>query len=238
VPDLAEFQKIIGVDFQNLSLLEKALVHRSYINENPSGILGHNEKLEFLGDAVLGFVVAEELYQGCPDSSEGDLTRRRAALVNGNALARAAKGIGLGDFLYLGRGEESGGGRENKANLAGALEAVIAAVCLDQGLAAARDFILRLLDEDLKKVFEQGTVIDYKSRLQEMVQTRSQPAPGYRLVAEAGPDHDKTFTVEVKVGDAILGRGTGKSKKEAETRAARFALEKLENGLYDLNSLC
>ena len=229
MPGLEEFQKVISIEFRNPALLEKALVHSSYINENPDSTLGHNERLEFLGDAILGFIVAEKLYQECPDSSEGDLTRRRAALVNGKALARAAGGIGLGEFLYLGRGEESRGGRENQANLAGALEAVIAVVCLDRGVAAVRDFIIRLLDENIQKVIERTTVIDYKSRLQEIVQSRSQWAPGYRLVAETGLDHDKTFTVEVKVGDSVLGRGTGKNKKEAEAEAARFALEKLEN---------
>lgn len=230
VPDLEKFQKVIGIDFRDLSLLEQALVHSSYINENPAGVRGHNEKLEFLGDAILGFIIAEKLYAECPDSSEGELTRRRATLVNGNALARVAKGIGLGDYLYLGRGEESQGGRENKANLAGALEAVIAAVCLDRGVATARYFILRLFKKDIDKAIKRGTVIDYKSRLQEAVQGRDKPAVGYRLVAEAGPDHDKTFTVEVAVGDSVLGKGTGKSKKEAETEAARLALEKLEKG--------
>ena len=238
VPDLDELQMIMGVHFQNPALLENALVHSSYINENPAGVLGHNERLEFLGDAILDFIIAEKLYQECPDLSEGELTRRRAALVNGKALARAAKGISLGEFLFLGRGEESSGGRENQANLAGALEAVIAAVCLDQGVAAARDFILRLFNEDLLRVIERSTVIDYKSRLQELAQSHSQSAPGYHLVVATGPDHDKTFTVEVRVRNSILGKGTGKSKKEAEAEAARIALEKLEKGLYDLDSLC
>jgi ribonuclease-3 len=227
VPDLTGLQKTLEIIFRNLSLLEQALVHSSYINENPDCALGHNEKLEFLGDAVLGFYIAEKLYQDYPDASEGEMTRFRAALVSRDTLARVAKGIKLGDFLYLGRGEESSGGRQKKPNLAGALEAVIAAVYLDQGENITRDFIIRILDRELKRVNQQDTVIDYKSKLQEIIQSRYQTTPGYRLVSERGPDHDKTFTVEVMVNETVLGKGIGKSKKEAETEAARSALEKL-----------
>jgi ribonuclease-3 len=227
VPDLTGLQKTLEIIFRNLSLLEQALVHSSYINENPDCALGHNEKLEFLGDAVLGFYISEKLYQDYPDASEGEMTRFRAALVSRDTLARVAKGIKLGDFLYLGRGEESSGGRQKKPNLAGALEAVIAAVYLDQGENITRDFIIRILDRELKRVNQQDTVIDYKSKLQEIIQSRYQTTPGYRLVSERGPDHDKTFTVEVMVNETVLGKGIGKSKKEAETEAARSALEKL-----------
>jgi len=225
VADVKEFQNIIGVKFQNMSLLEQALVHSSYINENPSYTVGHNEKLEFLGDAVLGFYVAEKLYKDYPDSNEGEMTRRRAGLVSRDALARVAKSIKLGDFLYLGRGEETSGGRQKRANLAGALEAVIAAVYLDRGENETRDFIIRILEKELKRIDQEDMIVDYKSRLQETMQSRYQTAPEYRLVSEKGPDHDKTFTVEVTVNDTVLGKGTGKSKKEAETEAARFALE-------------
>jgi ribonuclease-3 len=227
VTDVKEFQNIIGVNFQNMSLLEQALVHSSYINENPEYTLGHNEKLEFLGDAVLGFYVAEKLYKDYPDTNEGQMTKFRAALVSRDALARVTKSIRLGDFLYLGRGEESSGGRHKKANLAGALEAVIAAVYLDRGENETRDFILRILDKEMKRIDRKDIIIDYKSRLQETIQSKYQTAPGYRLVSEKGPDHDKTFTVEVIVNETVLGRGTGKSQKEAETEAARFALENL-----------
>lgn len=224
---LEEFQNIIGVNFHNVSLLEQALVHSSYINENPGYTSGHNEKLEFLGDAVLGFYVAEKLYRDYPDANEGEMTRRRAALVSRNTLARVAQGIRLGDFLYLGRGEESSGGRRKTPNLAGALEAVIAAVYLDRGENVTRDFIIRILAGELKRIHQEDMIVDYKSRLQEIIQSRQQTAPGYRLVSERGPDHDKTYTVEVTVNKTVLGRGTGKSKKEAETEAARLALEKL-----------
>jgi ribonuclease-3 len=227
VPDIAGLQETLGLIFNNPSLLEQALVHSSYINENPDCALGHNEKLEFLGDAVLGFYVAEKLYQDYSDASEGEMTRLRAALVSRDTLARVAEGIKLGDFLYLGRGEESSGGRQKKPNLAGAMEAVIAAVYLDQGENVARDFIIRMLDRELKRVGRKDAIIDYKSKLQEITQSRYQTTPGYRLVSEKGPDHDKTFTVEVTVNETALGKGIGKSKKEAETEAARFALEKL-----------
>lgn len=225
--DIKEFQEKAGVNFNNLSLLEQALVHSSYINENPGYTSGHNEKLEFLGDAVLGFYVAERLYKDYPDANEGEMTRLRAALVSRNTLARVAKSISLGDFLYLGKGEESSGGRQKKANLAGAMEAVIAAVYLDQGDDVTRDFIMRILDTELKRIDRKDMIIDYKSRLQEIIQSRYQKAPEYRLLYEEGPDHDKTFTVNVMINGTVLGEGTGKNKKAAETEAARMALENL-----------
>jgi ribonuclease-3 len=224
---IKEFQEKTGVNFSNLSLLEQALVHSSYINENPGYTSGHNEKLEFLGDAVLGFYVAERLYKDYPDANEGEMTRLRAALVSRNTLARVAKSISLGDFLYLGKGEESSGGRQKKANLAGAVEAIIGAVYLDQGDDVTRDFIMRILDTELKRIDRKDMIIDYKSRLQEIIQSRYQKAPEYRLLYEEGPDHDKTFTVNVMINGMFLGEGTGKNKKAAETEAARMALENL-----------
>ena len=223
--NLDEFQVIIAVTFRDLSLLKQALVHSSYINENPGFTSGHNEKLEFLGDAILGFLIAEKLYRDYPDSNEGEMTRLRASLVSRDALARAAKGINLGDYLYMGKGEESSGGRKKKPNLAGALEAVIAAVYLDRGGNVTRNFIIRILEKEITRIKRKDVIIDYKSRLQEVVQSRYQTAPGYQLLSEEGPDHDKTFTIEVLVNGNVLGKGTGKSKKEAETEAARFALE-------------
>ena len=225
VADLEKFQDITGVNFKNLSLLEQALVHSSYINENPGYTSGHNEKLEFLGDAVLGFYVAEKLYKDYPDASEGEMTRLRAALVSRTTLARVAKGIRLGDYLYLGKGEESSGGRQKKVNLAGAMEAVIAAVYLDRGEDVTRDFIMRILDTELKRIDRKDVIIDYKSRLQETIQSRYQKAPEYRVLYEEGPDHDKTFTVNVMINGTVLGEGTGKNKKAAEAEAARNALE-------------
>lgn len=228
MPDIADLQKKLGVTFKLLALLEQALVHSSYVNENPAYTPGHNERLEFLGDAVLDFIVADKLYQEFPDLAEGEMTRLRAALVRRDTLARMARSIGLGDFLYMGKGEETSGGRNKTPNLAGALEAVIAAVYLDRGEKPTRNMVIRLLGEEWAKVVSQGTGADYKSKLQELAQSRFQLTPAYRLVAEAGPDHEKRFTVEVMVGTDSLGKGVGKSKKLAETEAARAALERLD----------
>jgi len=227
VADLAVLQEILCVTFNNSSLLEQAVVHSSYVNENPVFASSHNERLEFLGDAILGFVVAEKLYQDFPDLSEGEMTKLRSALVRRDTLARVARAVRLGDFLYLGKGEEASGGWGKTANLAGALEAVIAATFLDQGAAITRNLVLRLLGEELAKVVSQGVGVDYKSQLQELMQSRRQLTPTYRLVEEEGPDHDKSFIVEVMAGDMVLGKGAGKSKKLAETEAARSALERL-----------
>ena len=225
--DLAAWQEILGVSFNDPSLLEQALIHRSYINENPGFAPASNERLEFLGDAVLGLVVAERLYQDFPHSTEGEMTKLRAALVCRDTLTRIARTIRLGDYLYLGKGEEASGGRHKPANLARAFEAVIGAIFLDQGSVTASDFILRLFSKELDEVASRGAGIDYKSRLQELIQARGEPVPVYHVIDAAGPDHDKRFTVEVRAGDIVLGKGSGKSKKAAETEAARSALERL-----------
>jgi len=225
--DLAALQQTLGISFNDPSLLEQALVHSSYINENLGFVLTSNERLEFLGDAVLGLIVAEKLYQDFPHSAEGEMTRLRAALVRGNTLARVARTIKLGDYLYLGKGEEASGGRRKPANLAGALEAMIAAIFLDQGLTITKDFILRLFDEELEKIAGRGARVDYKSQLQELIQSREQQTPVYQLVEAVGPDHDRRFIVEVRAGGTVLGKGSGKSKKAAETEAAGAALEQL-----------
>ena len=233
MPDLSALQALLGITFSEPSLLEQAVVHSSYINENPAFPLGHNERLEFLGDAILGYVVAEKLYQEFPDLAEGEMTKLRAALVRRDTLARIARYIKLGDFLHMGKGEEASGGRNKTPNLAGALEAVIAAVYLDRGADITRDVVLKLLDKEMAKAISHGISIDYKSRLQEIIQSRYQLAPVYRLVAESGPDHEKIFMVEVMAGDSILGKGTGKSKKLAETEAARLALDRLGGNFTD-----
>jgi ribonuclease-3 len=228
MPDINALQKKLGVKLDNTALLAQALTHSSYINENPAGAVGHNERLEFLGDAVLDCIVAEKLYRDLPDLSEGDLTKLRAALVRRDTLAGIARDINLGAFLAMGKGEEASGGRDKAPNLASALEAVIAAVYLDRGLAATAELVIRLLGETWAQAVRRGTGTDYKSRLQEVVQSRWQLTPSYRLIAETGPDHDKTFTVEVQVGSRVLGSGRGKSKKLAETEAARAALSRLK----------
>ncbi len=225
--DLVTLQQALGMSFRDISLLEQALVHGSYINENPGSAPASNERLEFLGDAVLGLIVAQKLYQDFPHLAEGKLTKLRAALVQRETLARMARTVALGEHLFLGKGEEAGGGRSKPANLAGALEAVIAAVFLDQGLSVTRSVVLKLLQPELPEVVSQKTLVDYKSELQELLQAREGETPTYHTVAAAGPGHDRQFTVEVRLGGAVLGRGSGKSKKAAETEAARAALAKL-----------
>ncbi len=227
--DLAVLQQTLGISFNDPSLLEQALVHRSYINENPDFTLAANERLEFLGDAVLGLVVAEKLYQDFPQFSEGKMTKIRSVLVRRDNLVRIARTLGLGSYLYLGKGEAASGGRHKPTNLATALEAVIAAIFLDQGSAISRDFVLGLLNKELQKVVSQGIKTDYKSQLQELIQSQQQPTPAYHLIGATGPDHDRRFTVEVRIGNTVLGTGSGSSKKVAETEAARLVLERLQS---------
>ena len=220
---LTALQKTLGVRFKDPSLLEQAIIHSSYINENPGLSLDSNERLEFLGDAVLGFIVARELFKRFPSLSEGEMTKLRSSVVCRNSMFHMSRDISLGNYLYLGKGEEASGGRRKPANLARALEAIIAAIFLDQGLAGARNFILRVTGQELDK----RTEADYKSQLQELIQSRHQKTPSYQVIAVAGPEHSRRFTVEVRVGNNVLGRGIGKSKKAAEAEAARSALAQL-----------
>ena len=225
--DLSQLQRALGVEFQDLSLLCKALTHGSYVNENPDLAQEPNERLEFLGDAVLGYVVARELYLAFPSLSEGQLTEVRAGLVRAESLTEIARRLGLGSYLYLGKGEEQGGGRDRPSNLGGALEAIIGAILLDQGLDVARTFILAQLGEDLHRVGREGPRKDYKSRLQELAQSRWKVHPTYVVVEEAPPDGTKMFTAEARLDDRVVGRGGGKTKQTAQKEAARNALELL-----------
>lgn len=224
---LTAIQKALGVTFKDPSLLRQALIHGSFSNENSTLAPVPNERLEFLGDAVLDLVVATRLYLDFPDFSEGEMTRLRAVLVRRDTLARVAKSISLGDYLYLGKGEDATGGRNKTANLAGALEAVIGAVYLDQGPETVTTLILRLFDVELRKAVIIHSDANYKSELQEILQAREQRTPSYHVIETSGPDHNKMFTVEVRLDDIILGRGSGKSKKAAETAAAETALKSL-----------
>ncbi len=226
MPNIGSLQESLSVGFLNPSLLEQALIHSSYLNEYPDAVTASNERLEFLGDAVLDFIVAEKLYQDYPGLAEGEMTRIRSVLVRRETLAQIASDLKLGDYLYLGKGEEVGGGRQKPANLAGAMEAVIAAIYLDRGLLVARELVLTWLAGELQEVVGQRKGVDYKSQLQEVIQSEYRSSPSYRTVQATGPDHDKLFTVEVIIGDRVLGRGTGKSKKTAETEAARDALKR------------
>lgn len=228
--DFATLQHLLAVNFSDSSLLQQALVHRSYLNENPDFPLSSNERLEFVGDSLLGFVIAQKLYREFPDLSEGEMTRLRAALVRMETLARLASSLELGDYLYLGRGEEAGGGRTRQSTLACALEAVVGAVLVDQGFAGAEEFVLRLFQGEFHRAIEEMAAGDYKSRLQEIVQAKQRLTPVYRTIKEEGPDHAKEFTVEVIVGDSVVGVGRGRSKQLAEMEAARTALEGLAQG--------
>lgn len=224
--DWVKLQGDIGVTFNDLSALQQAFVHRSYLNENPDFTLGSNERLEFLGDAFLGLVIAESLYREFDGLDEGDMTKLRAALVRQDSLAQLASCLGLGSYLYLGQGEEKGGGRKRARNLACVMEAVIGAVFVDQGFETAKGLITRVFGRSVRKVMEEGLAVDQKSRLQELVQAERQERPLYRLVEAVGPDHDKTFWVEVIVGGETFGRGCGKSKQSAEKEAAKQALQR------------
>jgi len=233
--DLPAFQQSLGVSFNQPALLQQALTHSSYANENSTIAPVSNERLEFLGDAVLGLMVGERLFRDFPELSEGQMTKLRAHLVKQETLAVVAKDIGLGDQLYLGKGEEGSGGSEKPANLARGLEAVIAAVYLDQGAAVAEAFIWKLLQPELLSAFIAGVVTDFKSRLQEYLQGQTQSAPVYHLVETMGPDHDRTFVVEVRSGGESLAQGIGKNKKSAEAEAARLALEKLTGQQFEID---
>lgn len=231
-PESQEWEKItraLGVSFRNPALLQEALVHRSYLNENPSCGLAANERLEFLGDAVLGFIVAHWLYQRNPHMDEGGLTTLRSAIVRQETLAQAAARLSLGEHLLLGRGERTSGGAQRPANLACAFEAVVGAIFLDRGIAQARRFVLRALAPALEEMVKGSPPIDSKSLLQQVVQARWHTIPTYRTVSAQGPDHAKVFTVEVVVGEQIMGVGTGRSKRAAERAAAERALASLSD---------
>ena len=213
----------LGVSFKNRQTLHEAFVHRSYMNEFPADGQESNERLEFFGDAVLSYVVAERLFRDCPDCDEGDLTEWRGYLVRRDSLAAFARRVGLGEFLLLGKGEEAAGGRERNQNLASLFEAVVGAIAIDRGLTVAQDFIFDALGDELN-LEGRPTPVDPKSKLQEVVQARWQRAPTYRTVHEEGPEHRKLFTVEVQIQGEVLGSGAGHSKQEAEREAAKSAL--------------
>lgn len=227
--DLNTLQQALGVSFTDVALLQQALTHSSFVNENPDIAPTSNERLEFLGDAILSLIVAEKLHQDFPDYTEGEMTKLRAALVRRDTLVRMAKSIGLGEYLYLGKGEEASSGRSKPANLAAALEAVIAAIYLNEGLSSASKFVLTLIAIELEKAGKAGTPVDYKSELQETIQAQKQQAPSYHIIQITGPDHNRTFTVEVRLDKTVLGTGSGKNKKSAEAEAARYALQQPQN---------
>jgi ribonuclease-3 len=225
---LASSRKVeerLGLKFREPSLLVEALTHPSFLNENPTVKQASYERLEFLGDAVLGAVAAAELYNCFPELQEGQMTKLRAHLVQRESLARSAGKLGLGEALLMGYGEEMGGGRGRGSNLASALEAVVGAVFLDQGYEKAKGLVLNLLGDEIDNIRESGLPKDPKSYLQEIVQARVGIPPQYVVLSEEGQDHSRQFTIEVRVEGKPLASGTGRRKVEAERQAASRAIE-------------
>ena len=225
---LTKLEQGLGYTFRNKALLENALTHSSYANENRERHLPDNERLEFLGDSILGFVVAEYLYRNFPDKPEGELTRIRADLVCERNLAEAAATIELGSYLLLGHGEEHGGGRKRDSIVSDAMESVIAASYMDGGFSAAKEIIDRLILSDVPAGKPHN--FDYKTALQELVQRKKDQVLRYELTGESGPDHDKKFEVEVLLNGKPCGNGSGSSKKRAEQAAAAAAIDALFPG--------
>jgi ribonuclease III len=218
-------EKTIDIKFKNIKFLQQALVHRSYLNENPNFELDHNERLEFLGDAVLELVVTEYLYETYPNP-EGELTNWRASLVNATTLAAVAREMGLEDYLYLSRGESKDDNvKARNYILANAMESVIGAVYLDQGYKVSYKFIAKWIISKLPNILENELYRDAKTAFQEASQEKLGTTPSYYVTREEGPDHNKEFTVEVRLGDEAIAKGTGTSKQEAETDAAKAGLE-------------
>jgi len=230
VSDLSKLEQKLGITFKNKDLLYEALTHRSYLNENPSWKTPHNERLEFLGDAVLELVVTENLFAKFPDYPEGQLTSFRAALVNYQTMALVAKNLNLEDFILLSRGEKKDDGRAREVILANAIEALIGAIYLDAGYGEAKKLIEKsVIEKNLERIISGGLYKDPKSYLQEIVQEKLKLTPTYSVLEEWGPDHKKIFKIGVFFGDKLSAEGEGYSKQEAESEAAKNALKELSS---------
>ncbi|MBI2065624.1 MAG: ribonuclease III [Candidatus Zambryskibacteria bacterium] len=223
--NFSEFEKRAGVIFKDKDILKQAFTHRSYINENRDSALKHNERLEFLGDAVLELVITDFLYKRLKDSTEGELTSLRSALVNAETCSQVAQTLGANEFLLLSRGESKDTGRARQYILANTLEAIIGAIYIDQGYKVAKSFILTHVAPLIEDILKNGVWIDSKSFFQEKAQEYTGLTPSYKTVHESGPDHNKHFTVSVYVGTEMYGKGEGKSKQDAEQEAAKDALK-------------
>ncbi|KKT86961.1 MAG: RNAse III, ribonuclease III [Parcubacteria group bacterium GW2011_GWC1_45_14] len=221
---IESLSKRIGVEFAEISLLQQAVTHRSYLNENRDYKLDHNERLEFLGDAVLELIVTEHLYNNY-DNPEGELTAWRSALVNGEMLAVIAKGLGVEDFLMMSKGESKDTGRARQYLLANAMEAIIGAIYIDQGYESAKRFVLDNVVVKLKEILENKLYLDAKSYFQEKAQENEKVTPSYRVIKEWGPDHDRHFVIGVYLGEKLVAEGEGTSKQEAQREAAKKGLE-------------
>lgn len=223
--DFSTFEQKIGVGFRNKEVLQQAFIHRSYINENPRSGLVHNERLEFLGDAVLELVVTDYLFSTYPEHAEGDLTAYRSALVNAVVAAEVAQDLDMNEYLLLSKGESKDTGRARQTILANAYESFIGALYIDQGYAVCNTFIIKTLIPKLKDIISKKTWRDAKSHIQEEAQERLGVTPRYEVIGQLGPDHDKFFTVGVFFGDKKIAEGKGRSKQEAQQSAAQAALE-------------
>ena len=224
---LDDLQQKLGIHFKDISILKQAFTHKSYLNENPSTSVHDNERMEFLGDSLLNFTVADKLYTDFPTLPEGKLTEIRISLIRQEKLAEKAAQFALGEYMLMGKGEEMTGGRKRLNNLADTFEALIAAIYLDQGLDCASSFILDNFKQELSTIKAGRIAVNYKALLQELTQAEYKCLPDYEVVEATGPDHDKLFCVSVSVGDVLLAIGSGKSKKTAESEAARLAYTKL-----------
>lgn len=222
---LREYAKQLKIKFNDISLLERALTHRSFSNEENSSY--NNEKLEFLGDAVLALIITTYLFANCPELNEGDFARIRSYIVSEEILSAIGRKLSINHHIKIGKGEELTGGRDKKGIIADAFEALIGAIYVDQKMQKAEDFVIRLFQTELNQVINNEKGFDYKSLLQELIQKKHKDCPRYKLEHEEGPEHDKTFTMGVYINDTLYGTGTGKSKKEAEKIAARIAYSKL-----------
>ena len=223
----SDLESLLGMHFNNEPLLKQAFVHSSYINENPDTDLHDNQRMEFLGDSLLNFIVAEKLYHEFPDIAEGKLTEIRISLVRQEKLAEKAHALKLGDFMLLGKGEDLSDGRTKRNNLADTFEALVAAIFLDQGIEVTKNLILKLFSSDIEAIKSGRIDVNFKAMLQELTQAEFKLLPDYEVIESRGPDHDREFFVSVSVGDVVLAIGSGKSKKTAESEAARLALAKL-----------
>lgn len=222
--DFAILEKKLGIKFKNKDLLKQAFTHRSYLNENPGFKLEHNERLEFLGDAVMELIVTEHLYKDFPEKAEGDLTNWRAALVNAKMLTSVAEELGFNEFLLLSRGEAKELGKARAYILANAFEALLGALYLDSGYKPCDEFIQKYLFKNLANIIKEGSYKDAKSKFQEEAQDRVSTTPNYKVIKESGPDHEKNFLVGVFLNQELVAEGEGSSKREAEEAAAQLAL--------------
>ena len=227
---LDELQSSLGLTFNDPAILGQAFIHTSYTNENPDRQTGDNQTMEFLGDAVLNMIVAEALYHGFPAFPEGKLTEIRISMIRQEKLAEKAADIRLGDYLLLGKGEEASGGRSKRNNLADTFEALTAAIFLDSGLDVTRHFIMSAFREELAAIKSGKLTSNFKAMLQELTQAEFKTLPEYEIIESTGPDHDKVFVVSVSLGDVVLAVGSGKTRKTAESEAARTAYIKLSAG--------